>query len=68
MLTFNHARIQKDNTGKTFLDLELQVNFPSQKIVIRNTFPATADYQSLIDLPIQDVEQSKSNNTTDNSQ
>lgn len=68
MLTFNYAHIRKDDAGKTFLDLELKVNFPGQKIVIRNTFPATADYQSLIDHPVQDVEQLKSDNTTDNSQ
>ncbi len=47
MLTFNQANIRKDENGKTFLDLEIQAVMNDQVIVIRNTFPSTADYQQL---------------------
>lgn len=46
MLTFNYANIRAEENGKTFLDLEIQAMFQGQTIIIRNTFPATNDFQS----------------------
>jgi hypothetical protein len=46
MVSFNYANFRKDENGKTFLDLEIQAVFENQIIVIRNTFPATSNYQT----------------------
>jgi hypothetical protein len=44
--TFNYTNIRVDSDGMTYLDLEIQVLFNNQRILIRNTFPATSNFQS----------------------
>jgi len=44
--TFNYANLRIDGDGMSYLDLEIQVLFNDQKILIRNTFPSTSNFQS----------------------
>jgi hypothetical protein len=44
--TFNYANLRTDADGMTYLDLEIQVLFNDQKVLIRNTFPATSNFQA----------------------
>jgi len=48
--TFNYANIRTDGDGLAYLDLEIQVLFNNQRILIRNTFPATSNFQSNTDI------------------
>lgn len=44
LVTYNHAEIVEDESGKKFLHLELQAFIPGTKVIIKNIFPATTNY------------------------
>ena len=61
--TFNYANIRTDADGMTYLDLEIQVLFNDQKVLIRNTFPATSNFQASAKL----LKDDETNSPPDNS-
>lgn len=48
MVTFNSYRVYKNEAGETFLDLEVLLSMHEQSMIIRYTFPATANLVKLL--------------------
>jgi len=62
MVSFNYANIRKNENGKAFLDMEIQAVFDNQIIIIRNTFPATSNYQTCACLQLDIFQQNPIDN------
>ncbi|MDB5008508.1 MAG: hypothetical protein JWP45_2901 [Mucilaginibacter sp.] len=47
IVSFSEAQFIEDEHGKKFLKLELIAHLPGMKIIIRNTFPATSNFDPI---------------------